>query len=74
MSRGRAVVARQAHNLKVDGSIPSPATKNFLWKFRKQRTETEKTEDFFKNLSRLGGRDFLLIHFCKTYEILGILM
>ena len=28
MSRGRAVVARQAHNLKVDGSIPSPATKN----------------------------------------------
>lgn len=27
MSRGRAVVARQAHNLKVDGSIPSPATK-----------------------------------------------
>ena len=24
--RGRAVVACQAHNLKVDGSIPSPAT------------------------------------------------
>ena len=24
--RGRAVVARQAHNLKVGGSIPSPAT------------------------------------------------
>ena len=23
---GRAVVARQAHNLKVGGSIPSPAT------------------------------------------------
>ena len=27
MSRGRAVVARQAHNLKVGGSIPPPATK-----------------------------------------------
>ena len=27
MSRGRAVVARQAHNLKVAGSIPAPATK-----------------------------------------------
>ena len=26
--RGRAVVARQAHNLKVGGSIPSPATNN----------------------------------------------
>ncbi len=25
-SRGRATVARQAHNLKIDGSIPSPAT------------------------------------------------
>ena len=24
--RGRAVAARQAHNLKVVGSIPSPAT------------------------------------------------
>ena len=30
-SRDRAVVARQAHNLKVGGSTPSPATK---WKFR----------------------------------------
>ena len=29
--RGRAVAARQAHNLKVVGSIPSPATiSNFL--------------------------------------------
>ena len=26
--RGRAVVARQAHNLKVGGSIPPPATKS----------------------------------------------
>ena len=25
-ARGRAVAARQAHNLKADGSIPSPAT------------------------------------------------
>ena len=25
--RGRALVARQAHNLEVEGSIPSPATK-----------------------------------------------
>ena len=25
--RGRAAVARQAHNLKVAGSIPAPATK-----------------------------------------------
>lgn len=30
MSRGRAVVARQAHNLKVGGSIPPPATKELL--------------------------------------------
>ena len=30
-ARGRAVAARQAHNLKVVGSIPSPATiSNFL--------------------------------------------
>ncbi len=27
-SRDRAVVARQAHNLKVGGSTPSPATKH----------------------------------------------
>ena len=27
LSRGRAVVARQAHNLKVVGSNPTPATK-----------------------------------------------
>ena len=27
--RGGAVVARQAHNLKVSGSIPLPATKKF---------------------------------------------
>ena len=29
--RGGAAVARQAHNLKADGSIPSPATKICLW-------------------------------------------
>jgi hypothetical protein len=28
VSRGRAAVARQAHNLKADGSIPSSATNN----------------------------------------------
>lgn len=28
MSRGRAVVARKAHNLEVVGSIPTPATRN----------------------------------------------
>ena len=27
VSRGRAVVAHQAHNLEVEGSNPSPATK-----------------------------------------------
>ena len=27
--RGRAVVAYQAHNLKVCGSIPHPATNNY---------------------------------------------
>lgn len=27
LTRGRAEAARQAHNLKVDGSNPSPATK-----------------------------------------------
>gem|GEM_PF-2476041 len=26
LSRGRATVARQAHNLKIAGSIPAPAT------------------------------------------------
>ena len=30
ISRGRAVVARKAHNLEVGGSIPSLATKNRL--------------------------------------------
>ncbi len=29
MSRGRAVVARKAHNLEVVGSIPTPATRKF---------------------------------------------
>ena len=28
IKRGRALVARQAHNLEAEGSIPSPATKN----------------------------------------------
>ena len=27
--RGRALVARQAHNLEVVGSIPAPATKEY---------------------------------------------
>ncbi len=26
--RGRVTVARQAHNLKIAGSIPAPATRN----------------------------------------------
>ncbi len=29
MLRGRAVAAYQAHNLKVSGSIPLPATNDF---------------------------------------------
>lgn len=35
--RGRAVVARQAHNLEVGGSNPSPATKlkkNSRWAWK----------------------------------------
>ena len=30
ISRGRATVARQAHNLKIAGSIPAPATRSDL--------------------------------------------
>jgi hypothetical protein len=36
--RGRAEVARQAHNLKVGGSIPPPATKKIyknIWSLKK---------------------------------------
>ena len=33
-TRGRAEVARQAHNLKVEGSIPSPATNSFFILFK----------------------------------------
>jgi hypothetical protein len=37
ISRGRAVVARQAHNLKVVGSNPAPAT------LRRDRAKTSST-------------------------------
>ena len=35
--RGRAEVARQAHNLKAGGSIPPPATKKLknIWSLKK---------------------------------------
>ncbi len=35
--RGRAEVARQAHNLKAGGSIPPPATKKIknIWRYKK---------------------------------------
>ena len=36
--RGRALVAHQAHNLKVVGSIPAPATNDFLEDLRKRKS------------------------------------
>ena len=40
--RGRAVVAYQAHNLKVCGSIPHPATKKFHARLKSQAFFLEK--------------------------------
>lgn len=48
MSRGRAVVARQAHNLKVGGSIPPPATK----KHRKNLQVLEIFYYYFRPLKK----------------------
>ena len=63
MKRGRALVARQAHNLEVEGSIPSPATKNsedlfnasplFLPRSRKVSQNTKEQVPDFLLLSRL---------------------
>ena len=63
--RGRAEVARQAHNLEAVGSIPTPATNDF--------SGLSVTDGlFFASFSQSRGLLFVSRCFTKTFALFGM--
>ena len=66
ISRDRAVVARQAHNLKVVGSIPSPATDKEV---APQRNPCSPLK-FISSDILIVSRALIIWRYCVNYHLI----
>ena len=68
ISRGRAVAARQAHNLKVVGSNPTPATKRLHMFVESFAFKTELIMKYFVYCIKSQVKEFKYIGYCADLE------